>query len=180
MSCIKSPTKTILRRRDRSESKSFNAELLSVSDPSGSTMSITSIPSPVDEATNDSSISSKPVNEGKREQHELSSCSLLSYLKPFYICVPPVLFSLLSKLSNPLHLHCMSISSFIPGSFSFTPLSSVCFSCPFLVSVILILKYFLLVIAFFSLYFASLCFSPFLYFAITKSPQIPSFIFSGP
>lgn len=63
---LKKPQKTILRRRARSKSRSFIAELLSVSEPSCSTISITSIPSPVDEATNDSSISCQPVNEGKR------------------------------------------------------------------------------------------------------------------
>lgn len=156
--------KTISRRRARPKSKSFTAELLSVSESSGSTISITSIPSPVDEATNDSSISSQPVNEGKREQHNLSS--FLSYLKPFYLCFPPVLLSLLSKLANPLHLHCMSISSFIPNSFSFILLSVLWFSCPFLVSVFL--KSSLLVIAFASLPFSSLCFSPFLFFSISK------------
>lgn len=176
----KKPQKIILRRRARSKSRSFTAELFSISEPSCSTISITSIPSPVDEATNDSSISSQSVNEGKREQHKLSSCLLLSYFKAFYLCVPPILFSLLSKLSNSLHLHCMSISSFTPSSFSFVPLSSLCFFCPFLVSVILILKYFLLVITFSSLHFASHVFLLSHIFHYKSYPRYIILSFQGP
>lgn len=130
MSCIKQ-NKAILRRA-RSKSKSFAAELLSVCEPSGSTISIISIPSPVDEATNDSSISSQPVNEGEREQHKLSSSSLLSYLKPFYLCVPPLLSSLLSKLSRgspSLNIHFLLHPKQLFIHTSFLSLLLLSFSC---------------------------------------------------
>lgn len=122
--CVMHKKKTIFTIRARSKSKSCTAELLSVSEPSGCTISITSIPSPVEEATNASSISSQPVNGGKKEQHKFSSCSLLLYLNPFNLYFPAVFFSLISKISNPLHLHRMYSSSF-KSRFSFVRLSTL-------------------------------------------------------
>ena len=87
-------------------------------------MSITSIPSPVDEAMNVSSICSQPVTGDGWGQCKLSSCSLLSYFDPSHLCFPPSFISLLSKLSTPFHPYCVSIFSFILSSFSFIPLPS--------------------------------------------------------
>lgn len=129
-----STTLPVFRERARSNSRSFTDEFLSPGESSCCTMLITSIPSPVDEATNISSICSQPVTGGGWEQQKLSSCPLLSYLDPFHLCFPLSFLSLLSKLSTPVHPYCVSIFSFILSSFSFMPLPTLCFPCPILVS----------------------------------------------
>lgn len=125
----------VFRERARFNSRSFAAEFLSLC-VSSCTMLISSIPSPIDEATNVSSIWSQPVTGGGWRQHKLSPCSLLSYLEPFHLRFPPSFLSLLSQLSTSFHPYCVSIFAFILSSFSFTPLPTLCFPCHFLVSIL--------------------------------------------
>lgn len=68
----------VFRERARSNSRSSATEFLNPSESSYCTMLITSIPSPVDEATNVSSICSDPVTEGGWGQCKFYSCSLIS------------------------------------------------------------------------------------------------------
>ncbi|KAM6146861.1 kell blood group glycoprotein isoform 5-T6 [Phoenicopterus ruber ruber] len=124
----KSTTLPVFRERARSKSRSFTAEFLSLCECSCCTMLITSIPSPVDEATNVSSICSQPVTGGGDN---------ISFFLVLFFHTWILFTSASLPLFSPCFLnfqltYCVSIFSFRLSSFSFIPLPTLCFPCLFL------------------------------------------------
>jgi len=104
----------MFKERVRYNRRFFTAEFFILWVSSCCTILINSIPSPVEEATNDSSIFSQPAARGGCGQNKLC----------FELWVSTSFLFLLSKLwsKHSFHSHYVYILSFIPGCFLFTAL----------------------------------------------------------